>query len=211
MKYREEYLLAPRQARLLADWKDLLNRYDVLLLDTETPHKNSSDVFETAVINTRHTSRKDPLINNLVIPTQDINPCRRWNRGITIDQMRKKKRAQPFSAMAIQLQQQIESASVICIYKKTHDPDVLRWSAKHHEVEGEWIDLLARKSRCIMSDYTLLYGKRAPHHWRLWHHKLTKAAEREGVSTKGAHHALRDCEIMLRVMRKIVARGRAAR
>ena len=84
----EEYPSAVEKAQFAAGWKDLLNRHDVLLLDTETSYK---ELFEIAVINTCHTSRKEPLIDNLVIPTRDIEPCWRWKHRITIDQMRKKK------------------------------------------------------------------------------------------------------------------------
>ena len=203
----EEYPSAVEQAQFAAGWKDLLNRHDVLLLDTETSYK---ELFEIAVINTCHTSRKEPLIDNLVIPTRDIEPCWRWKHRITIDQMRKKKRAQPFSAIVKKLQRHIECASVICIYNKEHDVKVLRESAKRHGVEGEWLNQFADKSRCVMHGYAYMYGEwdydKNEHRW----HKLIEAAERKSVSTRGAHSALRDCEIMLRVMQKIAARGRTA-
>ena len=194
------------RADLVREWAGLLNRADVLILDTETTGLDWPEIVDIAVIDTRGYRR----LNRLVLPAQsDIEAGAVAVHGITPEKLREAQ-APTFTALAPRLQQLVTGASDILIYNADFDIASVRVSLKNNELPDDLGNMIAGKARCIMLDYAFLAGSWHDY-WEGWAwHKLVNAARWENVPRAGAHRALADCKMVLGIMRSIVARMAAA-
>lgn len=194
------------RAALVSCWAALLDRPDVLILDTETTGLDCPEIVDIGVIDTRGCCRMD----RLVLPAGGhIEPGAVHVHGITLDRLREEN-APRFGALVTGLQQLVDGAYAICIYNAGFDLGAINVSLRANGLSNSLAETMADKERCIMLDYAFLSGEWHDY-WEGWAWcKLTEAAAREGVPRTGAHRALADCRMVLGIMRAVVARGAAA-
>ena len=173
------------------NWSELLDRPDVLVLDTETTGLGpEAEVIEIAVIDTTGAV----LLDTLSLPQDHIPKAASDIHGLTYDRL-KRTDAPPWPEVHDQLLTVLEGVSVVLGWNVSFDRRVLQQTAKRHGLrlhKLSWRDLLA--------DYRAIRPT--------GRHRLGDAANREGVTVKGsAHRALTDCQTVLAVMQS-VADGR---
>lgn len=173
---------------LKTDWGELLDREDVLILDTETTGLEQYDeVIEVGVIDTTGAER----FHSLVMPKGRINPKAREVHGIT-QRFLKANDAPEWPAVYAELMPSLKAASVILAWNAQFDRRLLRqsgriWGCRPQLPQMTWRDLL--------NDYRETTDFRC---------RLADAVRRENAQLSGqTHRAMGDCQAVLAVMRAI--------
>lgn len=181
-------------------WASLLNREDVVILDTETTGLNSvAECVEIAIVNTQGTV----LMDSLVMPIGEVPLEASAIHGITKEFLAEQA-APKFRDIVPTLQMILRSATVLCIYNADYDQRII---AQSLIANGITKAMQLPAVRCIMRDYAEIrqepgwYGK---YRW----HKLCAAADYEGVPSYNAHRALGDCMMTLGIMQSVFNRVR---
>ena len=166
-------------------WSQLLDRADILILDTETTGFGAEDeIVDIAIIDT--TGKV--LYNELVMSTVPIHPGAVRAHEITHEFLNSSgANAWPshHSAVANLLRQ----ATCVLIYNESFDVRMLQQMAAKHR-----LNLPRFKTRCIMDEF--VGGKTRK--------KLGDVARQLGVSTPQSHRALADVKTVLAVMRAAI-------
>ena len=132
----------------------LLNRADVLIVDTETTGLYWPEIVDIAIIETRGYRR----MNRLVLPEKmEIETDAIGVHRIRMDKLREEGTPK-FSAMAPRLQQIVGGATDILIYNADFDIAAVRVSLENNGVPADMGTMIADKSRCFMLDYAFLAG-----------------------------------------------------
>ena len=178
----------------LPAWLPLVDREDVLVLDTETTGIGSSaEVINLAVVDTTGTVRLDTLI----MPNDNIPAEASAVHGLT-RRMLQRAGAPRWPAVHGRLADALAGASVVLIYNAEFDTRVLRQTAARH---GQ-LELPEFRTRCVMLEYAKYRNVPGRYGDAKWH-KLLEAAAYEGVPTGGAHRALADAQITLGLVRAV--------
>ncbi len=177
------------------DWQGLLDRTDVLILDSETTgFRNSSEIIELAVMDTTGAVRLDRLI----MPKGRIPSAASDVHGITRADLHKAD-APAWPSVHAEACELLQAADTVLIYNADFDTRLLRQTAERHG-----LTMPAFKARCVMLDYASY--RRVPTSkpgWRWF--KLTDAARHHGVPVDNAHRAADDARLTLELMRAVVA------
>ena len=165
-------------------WPKLLNRRDVLILDTETTGLGTkAEVIEVVVIDT--TGRC--LFESLSLPRGPVSSRAYSLHGLSRERL-EEAGAPAWSEIHKDLMKVLRRASCVLAWNAPFDRKMLRQTAKRAGwtlPELPWHDLLA--------DYRILRPDHA--------HSLAMAAEQEGTIASPTHRARGDCETVLAVMR----------
>ena len=176
------------QAVLIAEWKDLLNRKDVLILDTETTARNADlfwldpEVMEVAVIDTTGRLRYRSY-SSTVMPLDKMS-----NRKAHVVS-----KGPPWTEVHIKLYEVLRDASVVLAWNAGFDRSRLIQTSDRYNLNTPplpWRDALA--------DYRRLRPGGS--------HSLAHALDREGVRENidgPLHWARYDCLAVLEVMRAV--------
>ena len=182
-------------------WKSLLDRPDVLILDTETiPTSQDSvwEMFELGIINTRD----EVVFDRFILPRKKYDKMYvKRERGLTLENL-KLGGAPHLSEIWGDVWPLLAAADRLLIYNSNFDLQVLHNSLKANNIEStDKIKELGRKTHCIMQDYAELQEiwNEKYNTWYWW--KLVEAAEKEGVPVRNVHHAVGDCRMTLGVIR----------
>ena len=166
-----------------AAWSALLDRHDVLILDTETTGLGQRDeVVEVAVTNTRG----EVLFNELIRPICEIGESATRIHGITNAMVAVRP---SYRHLHDQLMQVLGPASAVCAWNAPFDRRLLEQSASRYGLELPNI-----RWRDLVSDHRSMF----PHYTS---HRLLEVARSQGVATVQDHRALGDCKITLAVVR----------
>ena len=189
-----------RAARLAARgrglWAGLLDRRDVLILETETAGLGERpEVIEVAVLDTTGAVRFEALS----MPVGRISAEAAGIHGLTRRRL-EADGARPWPEVHAELSPVLSGATVVLAWNAAFDRQVLEQTSARHGFEfGK------PRFRDLMADYRNLRGEvRAK-----GLHSLSAAARREGIGRYEAYRALGDCRAVLAVMRTVVARGKA--
>lgn len=188
---------------IATQWKGLLDRRDVLILDTETTGVgNRSEVLDIALINT--CGRE--VYSAPVLPQGRIPGSASAVHGLTRARLRAMG-AEPWAEHHAAVERCLAGGSVLLAYNLDFDLRLLGQTAERHGF-GDVHLPTATKVRCLMLDYAEWRG--VPHPWRKgewkWH-RLTEAAAYEGVGSVQSHRALDDAKLALAVMRAVGSKG----
>ncbi len=171
------------------DWKALLDRQDIVIVDTETTgFRKSDEVIDLAALDTRGHVRE----NTLIRPTGEIPTHASRVHGITAEDL-DAVGAPRYPDVHERLAALLSSARVVLAWNAPFDRRLLRQTAGRYGLElprATWQDLL--------QDYRWLRPG--------GQHGLAHALEREGIAGVQAHRALHDCHAVLNVMRALVQR-----
>ena len=189
---------------IASQWKGLLDRRDVLILDTETTGVGKrSEVLDIALINTcGQVVYSDP-----VLPQGRIPGSASAVHGLTRARLRAMS-AEPWAEHHAAVERCLTGGRVLLAYNLDFDLRLLDQTAERHGFGNIHLPT-ATRLRCLMLDYAEWRG--VPHPWRKgewkWH-RLTEAAGYEGVASVQSHRALDDAKLTLAVMRAVAAKGR---
>ena len=181
-------------------WAALLNREDVMILDTETTGLDEmAECVEIGIIDTEG----NVLLDSLVMPIKEVPREASAIHGITKEFL-SEQNAPLFRDIVPEIEQLLQSARVLCIYNANYDRRIIGQSLIANGITKA---MQLPAVRCIMRNYAEIrqepgwYGK---YRW----HKLCAAADYEGVPSYNAHRALGDCLITLGIMQSAVKRLR---
>ena len=167
----------------LAAWATLVDRDDVLILDTETTDlSQQGEVVEVAVTNTRG----GVLFNELIRPIGEIGVSATRIHGIPNAMVAVRP---TYGQLHDRLMQVLGAASAVCAWNAPFDRRLLVQSASRYGLELpniRWRDLLS-DHRSMFPNYVS--------------HRLVEVARSQGVAKGQDHRALGDCRITLAVIR----------
>lgn len=178
------------------DWPSLLDRPDVLVLDTETTGLDSSaQVIEVSVIDTCGKLRLDAL----ALPVGDVPRQAANIHGLTMARLTQLG-ARPWRAVHADLCKALAGATLVMVYNAEFDRRLLQQTCARHG-----LTLPSLLWRCVMLDYAA--HRREPDPWgRGWKwHKLGEAGRYEGAPASQEHRALSDARMTLALIRAVVA------
>ena len=171
------------------EWKPLLDRHDVLILDTETTGRSSAaQIVEIALLDTRGVVR----INSLVMPAGRHRIGASSIHGLTYRRL-VEGGARPWCAVAPEVARALRQASTLLTWNSDFDVRMLRQTDERYGLPPTLPASL--RVRCAMIDY---HGDRI---------SLAGAVMDEGLAEGRAHRALSDCQNVLAVMRAVVRRA----
>ena len=178
------------------DVRTLLDRTDVLVLDTETTgFGRNAEVVEITIIDTTGAVQYD----SLVMPRGSVPVGASNVHGLTKRVLRKEG-ARPWPDHHDAVVRLLTGASAVCAYNVDYDERLLAQTADGYGLR--WPE--GRNWGCIMLAYAKhrgIPGKR-PGEFR-WH-ELEKAMAHEGISYTGeAHRARADALATLEIMRRM--------
>ena len=188
-------------------WASLLNRQDVLILDTETTGvSNWSEVVDIALIDTCGRA----VYDRRVLPQGPIPRAASNVHGLTRKHL-EELGAKPWPDHQESFVSALQRASVLLAYNLRFDIRVIDQTARRWNVLAEMPSGASQPSldaRCVMLEYAA--WRKVPHEWRKGHwqlHSLQAAYSHEVTGRVNQHHrALADCHMALALMRAVAKR-----
>ncbi len=184
--FRNRYEAAKTRRRICATIAGLLDRQDILILDTETTGLRQAEVIEISMINTCG----ETLLDTLVCPRmRRMNPYAQQVHGITLEMLD----GQPTWPEVLPELKRLTAGTTILAWNASFDARMLEgtsiiWNLSHPKI------LFA----CAMRMYSQLKGGKQT--------GLHKAVAAEGLGhlfkSHASHRALGDVHFVLEVIRK---------
>ena len=173
------------RSSLATAWRELLDRDDVLILDTETTGLgDDAEVLEVVAVDTRGETR----LNVLSLPEGRIPEAASKLHGLTREEL-VARGARPWPEVHSEVLEALQAASTVVAWNSTFDETMLRQTSERHGLQ--FPDLNWRDG---LDDYRSLdYDG----------NNLSTAAERHGVPAGKAHRAEADCRMVLGIMRAV--------
>lgn len=189
------------RSTLAEDWGVLLDRADVLILDTETTGlKNRDEVVEVALVDTRGEVR----LARPIMPIGRISRQAAEIHGLT-RKLLKELGAKPWPHVVPEYEALVCGAHSVLVWNAEFDARLISQTVQKHIEKGTvWLDMSGPdfaevSARCLMTDYAAVLGRE-----RI---SLLEAANLEGVKpTEPPHRAASDALTALALMRAFVAR-----
>ena len=172
-------------------WRELLDRHDVLILDTETTGLAAdAEVIEVAVLDTTGATR----FETLSLPQWEIPSAASAIHGLT-RKVLLKEGARPWPDVHAELAPVLEGASVVLAWNAGFDQRMLEQTAAFH-----WLTLPQVQWRDLLADFRAMTGEEP----RKGRHTLAATVERTGAIVNGpSHRAAGDCRAVLAIMRAV--------
>lgn len=181
-------------------WKPLLDRKDVLIIDTETTGlDDDAELVEIAIMDTTGAA----VYNKLVMPQGNIPSAASRVHGLTREQL-EREGALPWPRHYEAVKSVVLAARVICVYNLEYDERIIEQTCDRYDLEpilsiadSNGVDL-----RCSMleyADHRKVPGRYGDYRW----HKLEDACRYEGRTVNQDHRALTDCRMVLSLMRAV--------
>lgn len=183
--------------------KDLLNRNDWLILDTETTGLDSTaEVCQIGIL----APSGEVLLDQLVKPVEPIPPDATRIHGITNEDVTA---APGFGEVASQIEQ-ILFGKTIAIYNAPYDTRILQQSSRIVNPDYARVGSWAYRFNFldIMEPYAEYWGDWNDYHQSYTWQKLTAACSQQGVSVIDEHSAIGDCKLTLALIQAIASNGR---
>ena len=186
---------ASRKARRISpsrNWASLMNRKDVLIVDTETTglHKRA-EVIEVVAVDTTGEVR----FTSFSMPQDPIPTAASNIHGLTRPYL-KKARAMPWPHVQIRLAPILEQARILIAWNAPFDRRLLEQTAARHELQFGF----APPWRDALRDYKRFCSG-------LNSYSLGNVMKAEGLRFSGrAHRAEADCRAVLSVMQVVASR-----
>ena len=182
----------------MKEWADeLLNRKDVLILDTETTGlDDTADLVELAIIDTKGRV----LFNELIQPTTSIPWQASKIHGIS-DSTLRKVRAKPWSSHWAAVKKILRKADMLLVYNLKFDERIIQQTCGKYNLPDP---LGSIQRECVMlkyAEFRAIPGQFGDPRW----HKLVDAYSRECGEIPQEHRALSDCQMVLEVMKAVAA------
>ena len=177
-------------------WSRLLNRDDVLILDTETTGlRGAIEIVEIGIINTNGQE----LLHRYSLPQDPIEPAAVATHGLS-HAVLTQRNAQPWPQIHSEVSRILAQAKQVVIYNASFDLRALRATARRHD-----LSLPRLKSHCAMKAYANHRNEPHPRFGDPRWHKLEDAARHERLPARQQHRAIDDCQMVLSLMRAVVS------
>lgn len=177
--------------------RELLNRRDVLILDTETTGlRGTAELVELAIIDTTG----ETLFDELIKPTVSVPPDASRIHGIT-DSVLLKARAETWLSHHKTVRDIVLTANMLLVYNLDYDQRIIRQTCGKYKLPNP---LGSIRRQCVMLKYAehrALPGRYGDFRW----HKLVDAYSHECGVTTQEHRALSDCQMVLDVMQAVAS------
>jgi DNA polymerase-3 subunit epsilon len=162
-----------------AGWSDLLDRADVLILDTETTgFGDKAEVLEVAILDTTGAVR----FESLSMPEGEIPSAASHIHGLTKEELEREK-APAWPDIHGEVSRLLANASVVLAWNASYDRRMLNRTAERHRLT--WPDITWRD---LLGEYKNLRPGEDKN-------SLSAVAKRLGVKSGTAHRAKGDCQI----------------
>lgn len=175
----------------------LLNRRDVLILDTETTGLGTSaELVELAIIDT--TGKV--LVDELIKPTVSVPPDASRIHGIT-DSVLRKAGAKTWPLHYDSVRKIVLASNMLLVYNLEYDERIIRQTCGKYDLRNP---LGSIRRQCFMlkyAEYRGLPGRYGGYRW----HKLEDAYSHECGNSTQEHRALSDCRMVLDVMQAVAS------
>ena len=182
----------PAHRRQAIQWARGLMSRDFLVLDTETTGLGAADqIVEIAIIDQAGAAR----IHQRVKPSIPIPPAAQRIHGISDSDVAD---APTFRQIYIKLSVLL-AGQIVVAYNMDFDWRLLQQTAAVYNLPEPRV----AKRDCAMKQYSRYKGERNPNGRNYRPHKLTVAAQREGLAAGDAHTALGDARTTLALLRKM--------
>ncbi len=182
----------PAHRRQAIQWARGLMRRDFLVLDTETTGLGAADqIVEIAIVDQTGAAR----LHQRVKPSAPIPPAASRIHGI---HDRDVAGAPSFRQIYIQLSVLL-AGQIMVAYNMDFDWRLLQQTASIYNLPEPRV----AKRDCAMQQYARYKGERKSNGRSYRPHKLSAAAQREGLAATGAHTALGDARMTLALLRKM--------
>ena len=171
-------------------FEELLNRDDVVIVDTETTgFGRSAEVIQVAALDTKGNT----LLEALALPEEDIPASATRVHGWSLRKL-EHNGAKPWAAVAPGLAACLENASIVLAWNAPFDKHLIAQTFVRHD-----LPVPRCEGRCCMQMHRSLHrgGKST----------LENAAREAGVYFGVSHDALADCQTVLAIMRAAVNSG----
>lgn len=186
---------------LALDWGALLDRSDVLILDTETTGLGDrSEVVEVALVDTRGKVR----LARPIMPIGRISKQASEIHGLTRTRL-KELGAKPWTDVVPEYEALLRSARTLLVWNAEFDARLISQTVQKHVEKGTAVldasgpDFAEIRARCLMTEYAAVLGRE-----RI---SLEEAAGAEGVTpTEPVHRAASDALTALATMRAVAVR-----
>lgn len=177
--------------------KEVVNRQNFVILDTETTGLHDGEICQLAIIN----PHGDVLLNTLIKPCKGIPMDAARIHGIQeVDVTDAPSWAQVVPTVKLLLQ-----GKDVITYNAVYDRKMFHRSAEHAGMEKiDWKTL--NPWYCAMEAFAEFYGEWNDYHQSYKWQRLAVAARHCGVSVLNAHSALGDCLMTLGVINYMVAK-----
>jgi len=177
--------------------RELLNRSDVLILDSETTGLGgTAELVELAIIDTAGKV----LFDELIKPTVSVPPDASRIHGIT-DSVLREARAKTWLLHHDPVRETVLAANMLLVYNLGYDEKIIRQTCGKYNLSNP---LGSIQRECFMlkyAEYRGLPGRYGGYRW----HKLVDAHSHECGETAQEHRALSDCRMVLDVMRAVAS------
>ena len=179
---------------------ELLNRRDVLILDTETTGLDgTAELVELAIIDT--TGKV--LLDELIKPTVSIPLDASRIHGIT-DSVLRKAGAKTWLFHHNTFRNTVLAANMLLVYNLEYDERIIRQTYGKYDLPNPLRSIRSIRSECVMlkyAEYRGIPGRYGDYRW----HKLVDAYGHECGGTTQEHRALSDCRMVLGVMQAVAS------
>lgn len=164
------------------DWKELVDREDVIIVDTETTGLAAdAEVLEIAVIDTTGKT----VLHEYAIPEGEISKRAIRVHGLTREAL-EEKNARPWPEIHEELVPIFKKSKIILAWNSSFDHRMIRQTSQRFN-----LDVPRRRWRCLMREHAR--GGRSQ--------KLGNVAESLEISAVDAHSALGDVKMTLEIVR----------
>ena len=176
-----------QEAKVSCQWACLLNRSDVLIIDTETTGLDGrAEILEIAILDTTGATR----FHSLCLPQGRITSGAADLHGFT-RQALKAARAPAWPEIHEEVTQLLSRAAVVLAWNSPFDSRMLEQTTTRYGLA-----MPALRWRDLLADYKSMRPQ--------GRHSLPIAAEREEAPAGEAHRAEGDCQTVLAVMHAVV-------
>ena len=182
-------------------WKSLLNRKDVLIIDTETTGLDgSAELVEISIIDTTGAT----VYDELVMPWGNVPPDAARVHGLTKHRL-EREGALPWPEHYAAVKEAVLAAKVVRVYNLDFDERIIQQTCRQYRLAPvlSVADSNGVGLGCAMLEYAEhrgVIGHYGDYRW----HKLENACRYEGVRADQDHRALSDCRMVLGLMRAVV-------
>lgn len=186
------------QSSIPETWRGLLDRQDVLILDTETTGLDgNAEVVELSIIDTTGVVIFDELIK----PMDSIPEEAAQIHGIT-DSALIEAGAKPWPFHYDAVMKAIRAANALRVYNLDYDERIVGQTCGKYYLPNP---LRSISRGCAMLEYAAHRGETGRYGDYRWH-KLQAAYSYECGNTLQEHRSLSDCTMVLDVMRSVANR-----
>ncbi|MCY4260986.1 MAG: 3'-5' exonuclease [Rhodobacteraceae bacterium] len=191
-------MTSDRQQRIVSAWEDLLDRNDVLILDTETTGVDrKAEIVQFSAIRTTG----DVALDAFILPAGEVPESACKIHGLSRRRLLEMD-ARPWPEHYDAYCECIESVTEVLVYNLDYDERLIRQTNERYGLGQRKLP-----GRCVMKDYAAYRGVEGYYGDWKWHGLAAASRHENSEIVQGSvHSALEDCRAVLGLMRAVCAK-----